>query len=66
MPAAAHSLITAAGARYVILCAASVETAVRATTAPDGLAAALVAGRVPDWLKPVPLAPTPYRVYAVE
>ena len=65
-PDAAHDLIAAAGARYVILCPGSVQTSVMAKAAPDGLAAALVAGRVPDWLTPVLLAPTPYRVYAVE
>ena len=65
-PDAAHHLIAAAGARYVILCPGSVQTSVLARADPDGLAAALVAGRVPDWLKPVPLASTPYRVYAVE
>ena len=65
-PEAARGLVVAAGARYVILCPGSVQTAVVTKAAPDGLAAALVAGRVPDWLKPVPLAPTPYRVYAVE
>ena len=65
-PEAARRLVSAAGARYVLLCPGSVQTTVMTKAAPDGLAAALVAGHVPDWLKPLPLAPTPYRVYAVE
>ena len=66
-PAEAHRLVVGAGARYVILCPGSVQTSTLAKAAPDGLAAALVAGRVPDWLKPIPLAPPMlYRAYAVE
>ena len=65
-PDEAHHLVAAARADYVVLCPGSVQTTVMIKAAPDGLAAALAAGRVPDWLKPVPLGPTPYRVYAVE
>ncbi len=65
-PDEAHRLIVAAAAHYVILCPGSVQTSVMTKAAPAGLAAALVAGRVPDWLTPVPLTPTPYRVFAVE
>ena len=65
-PEAARQLVAATGARYVILCPGSVQTSVLAKAAPDGLAAALVAGRVPAWLRPMPLPPTPYRVYAVD
>jgi hypothetical protein len=65
-PAKAADLVRASVARYLILCPAADETAVYAVLAPDGLAAHLRAGRIPPWLRPVEVAGTPYRVFAIE
>ncbi len=64
-PDAARSIVEGSGARYVVLCPLGAQASVMAREAPGGLAAGLVAGRVPAWLKPVPLAGTPCRVYTV-
>jgi hypothetical protein len=63
-PDAARDIVRASGARYLMTCGHGTDLERRA--APDGLAAALDGGHVPTWLTPVPLASTPYRVYAVE
>ena len=52
-------------ADYVMLCPVLKETALLAKRAPHGLAADLLAGRVPAWLAPVPLTATPITVYRV-
>jgi hypothetical protein len=53
-PADAKSIIDARGVDYVALCVASQESAIAAHKGPDGLVSALLAGRVPEWLTPVP------------
>ena len=66
-PDDARSAVVTRGVRYVALCPGSAQISAMARAAPDGLAAALVAGRVPGWLRPVRLdGPTPYRVYTAE
>ena len=60
----AHAMIEATGARYVLDCDGGTDLEQRA--APNGLAAALAAGRVPSWLRPIPLTGTPFRAYAVQ
>ena len=52
-------------ADYVMLCPVLKETALLTKRAPHGLAADLLAGRVPAWLAPVPLTATPITVYRV-
>ena len=65
-PADAEAIVKGSQARYLALCPGEVQVQVMARAAPQGLAAQLVAGQVPPWLKPIPLPDTPYRVYAVE
>lgn len=64
-PDAARALLAARGTAYVVTCPGMGDTTRLAARAPDGLAARILAGGVPDWLRPVPLAGTPYRVFAV-
>lgn len=47
---------------YVMTCASLTETAELAARAPHDLAAALISGHAPDWLKLLPKA-GPYQVY---
>ncbi len=62
-PDAARAVVRATGARYLATCGG--QTGLESSAAPDGLAAALRDGRVPGWLEPLRLGPTPFRVYAV-
>ena len=62
-PDEARSIVRATGARYLMTCGD--ETGLERRAAPEGLAAALAADRVPDWLVPVSLGATPFRVYRV-
>ena len=64
-PETARTLLAARGVTYVITCPGIVDLDRLAARAPGGLAARLEAGSVPNFLTPVPLAATPYRVYAV-
>ncbi len=64
-PDAARALLAARGTDYVVTCAGMSDVARLAERAPDGLAARILSGQAPDWLRPVPLAGTPYRVFAV-
>jgi hypothetical protein len=41
------------------------ELEIYANASPDGLAAALLSGKAPDWLAPEPIAGSPYRIYKV-
>lgn len=64
-PDAAAPIVRATGTRYVALCPGEGELSILMRDAPHGLAAALVAGTVPSWLRPVPLSGTPFRAYEV-
>ena len=64
-PAEAGRLAAGRDVKYVVICPGLGETKLIAKRAPEGLAAALLADRVPDWLTPVPLAGTPFRVFRV-
>ena len=46
-----------------MICDGLSETRLLADRAPASLAAALLAGRVPGWLLPVPVAGTPIKVF---
>ena len=59
----AQAIVRTSGARYVALCPDEVQISVMAEEAPEGLGSALTQGRIPAWLRPVPLAGTPYRVF---
>lgn len=56
-PDAAHRLLKDRQADYVVLCRGSLELLELTDMAPDGLAARLGRGEVPDFLQPVPLEP---------
>lgn len=64
-PDAAAPIVRATGARYVVLCPGEGELSILTREAPGGLAAALLAGASPSWLRPVPLSGTPFRAYEV-
>lgn len=56
-PAAAHRLLRERQVDYVVLCRGSLELLELTDMAPDGLAARLGRGEVPDFLQPVELGP---------
>ena len=63
----ARALVRRHHAEYVMLCTEMGEVGLYRAKAPDGFAARLVAGRIPDWLKPVPLeGPSEGRLWRVE
>ena len=53
------------GARYLLVCEPSQEIDAYAALAPDGLAAAMAKGEIPDWLAPVQLKGTRFRAYEI-
>ena len=62
----ARRLVTGSQARLLLICPDTEEMGVYAKAAPNGLAARLVRGDVPDWLTPLrPDLARPYRVYAI-
>ncbi|MCW6507416.1 hypothetical protein [Lichenifustis flavocetrariae] len=65
-PIAAESLVRRTGARYVAICPGEAQAKALADYAPQGLAAHLLAGDPPPWLRPVPLGPTLFRVYSLQ
>ena len=65
-PDKARDLLRARGVKYVFFCAGDKELTTTAARAPEGLSAALAAGAVPGWLRPVDTAGGPYRAFAVE
>lgn len=54
-PAEARSIVAAHSSRYVVLCPGLIEVSNYRNAAPEGLMARLVAGKAPDWLRPVAL-----------
>lgn len=62
-PEEARRLIEQARARYVVLCTTSAEIQQFAIRTPDGLAALIMTGRVPAWLRDTGLGSGPLRVY---
>ncbi|MGB8277027.1 MAG: hypothetical protein WCF20_03710 [Methylovirgula sp.] len=63
-PREAREILMAHHVTYVMTCAGLKETDVFAARAPHGLAAALISGHVPDWLKPLPNA-GPYHTLVI-
>jgi len=63
-PDAARSILIANHVSYVMTCAGLKETRALALRAPHGLAAALVSGDAPNWLK-LRLGKGPYQVYVI-
>lgn len=64
-PSEARRMAAQRGVAYVMTCPGLGETDLLANRHPDGLAAALRAGRPPVWLGRVPLEGTPFRVFRV-
>ena len=64
-PDQAETIVRQWHARYVIVCPGNGSIVGVVQAAPDGLAAQLISGRVPRWLRPVPLAGTIYHVFEV-
>jgi hypothetical protein len=52
-PEAAHAIVAAHRADYLLLCTEMADTRLYAESAPDGLAARLLRGDEPAWLEPV-------------
>src|SRR5947209_1690502 len=64
-PDRAEEIVRDSGVRYVMLCPEMHQVEALAERAPHGLLALLADGGHPDWLQPVPLASTPYRVFTL-
>jgi len=64
-PDKARGILAAHHVTYVMTCAGLKETNALAKRAPKGLAAALLANQVPDWLKPLP-SPGPFHVFVMQ
>lgn len=64
-PEDAFSMLSARGANYIAICPGFGETQALAKRAPESLAANLLAGRIPNWLAPVPMNGTPYLIFRV-
>lgn len=62
--ARARAVLRRHGARLVAICGAPGEGKVYVRRAPQGFYARLQDGRAPNWLRPVPVANTPWRVWA--
>ena len=62
-PDKAGALFAASGARYLVVCDDLSDMQIFRDRAPDGLAATLAEGRTPQWLRAIPLAGTPFRVF---
>jgi len=65
--AQAHAIIRRHNARYVVLCTDLGEPKLYAAKAPQGFMAQMLAGKVPGWLRDVPLkgVPSTFRVWQV-
>ena len=64
-PGAAREIARDSGAGYLVFCPAMPELAIYADASANSLAAALLAGRPPDWLTPEPIAGSPYRIFKI-
>lgn len=65
-PAEARAIVADARATLIALCRASNEVAKDVALNPDGLAATLMKGRIPDWLEPIGGARDPVLLFRVK
>ena len=65
-PAEARDIVTASGADYLVACPLMKRMQIMAGLAPKGLAAELIAGRVPDWLEPLDFKAEPNAIYRIK
>ena len=64
--AGARAIARRRGSDYVLICPDMAESTFYRSRNPNGMYARLAAGRPPDWLVPVPLAPgSPFRMFRV-
>jgi hypothetical protein len=64
-PEAAYRLVAESGAIYFAYCPSLPQMGVFADREPQGLAAALLEDRIPDWLAPVQLVGSQYRLFTI-
>lgn len=64
-PGRAQAIVAGTGARYLVACPDLNETNLFAQAAPDGLWARLDRGEQVAWLRPVPIAGSPVRAWAI-
>ena len=64
-PDEARRIARASGADYLVACPLMKRMEIMAERAPNGLAAALIAGRVPDWLAPLDIHAKPNAIYRI-
>jgi len=65
-PDEARNIALSSGADYLLACPPMKRMEIMAQRAPHGLAAALIAGRVPDWLAPLDLSAQPNAIYRIK
>lgn len=65
-PAEARAIVAEARATLIALCRASNEVAEDVALHPGGLAGALMAGRIPDWLEPIGTGDEPVLLFRVK
>jgi hypothetical protein len=64
-PEAAYKLVADSGATYFAYCPSLPQMRVFADRAPQGLAAALLEGRIPDWLQRIDLGGSQYQIFTI-
>ena len=64
-PDEARKIIAASGADYLVACTLMKRRRIMAAHAPRGLAAELLAGRAPEWLKPLDVRAEPNVIYRI-
>ncbi|MFT4097163.1 MAG: hypothetical protein QM651_08550 [Rhodoblastus sp.] len=64
-PDEARKIVAASGADYLVACPLMRRMRIIAARAPQGLAAELIAGRVPDWLEALPIRAEPNAIYRI-
>ena len=65
-PDVARDLVRGSGARYLVFCPSQNQVMTMANRAPEGLAALLLKGETPNWLRPLALRDTPFLVFDVQ
>ena len=64
-PDEAEKIVRASGADYLVICPVQMQAVTIARRAPDGFAAALIAGRIPDWLVPIAVNAGPNMAFRI-
>jgi hypothetical protein len=64
-PQAAYKLVAESGATYFAFCPLLPQMRLFADREPQGLAAALLEGRIPDWLQRIDLSGSKYQIFTI-